>query len=301
MRRRALLGAVLAVAAFAWLLGRDEGGDVATFTREPLTAAELRWVRGYSRWAMELEAADLGTRTARSAFGDCGAVLRTTAGRPPSERLERVQAVVDDACVSLTSGVGEAAVRRGLARADESLSPLLLSASRPRATDSATVESRRSPLLGNVASEHARRDVEVVCWSDRDWRRFIREENAWSDSHDDPSVVDAMAYVDEGQIHMLLADCNLLGRLPDEAVADRTREGLIAAVYAVSVLSHEIQHFRLQDAGEAKVECAGAAALTRVARSLGLDARERGLLPDVYAESIRPDLPAAYREACRGV
>jgi hypothetical protein len=300
MRRRVLL-TLLAVVALAWLaVGGGDDDGAAAGADAPLSGPELRWLRGYARWAIELEEADLSKRAVRASFADCAAVLRTTAGRAPTARLARAQAAVDDACVSLTSGVGGTAVQDELGRADELLWPLLLSASSLPEHDEATSTSRSSPSLGALAGAHAGADVEVLCWSERDWRRLIREENAWWDSQDDPLEIDGLAQPEVGRIHMLLADCNLLGRLRGERFARRSREGLIDAVYALSVLSHELQHFRLPNATEAEVECAGARALTAVGRDLGLDAAERALLPGIYAESVRPDLPDEYRRRCRG-
>jgi hypothetical protein len=80
----------------------------------------------------------------------------------------------------------------------------------------------------------------------------------------------------------------LLGRLRHERVADRTQEGLITAADALATFSHEIQHFLLAHAAEAKVECAGAHALAHVGRAVGLDGRENDLLRSVYAESSVP-------------
>jgi hypothetical protein len=291
---------LLVAAAFAAaLFSLGDAGDATGARPAPLTPAELRWIRGYARWSIEVEAADLGKPAGRDGLIDCAAVLRSTAGRLPTERLREAAAFVDDACAALTSGQTETVVREDLAHADELLSPLLLSSTRLRETDEATVESRRSPVLGAIASAHAREAIEVQCWSERDWRRVIREDNAWSDTEDDYELVDGMAYLGEGRIQMLLGDCNLLGRLRDENVADRNREGLVAAAGALAVFSHEIQHFRLPDGTEAEVECAGAAALARVGRALGVDGRENDLLATVYAESIRPQLAHEYVKRCK--
>ncbi|NUT55457.1 MAG: hypothetical protein HOQ03_05685, partial [Thermoleophilia bacterium] len=190
------------------------------------------------------------------------------------------------------------AIRDDLVRADELLSPFLLSRVELRETNEATEESRGSTLLSAIASAHTGEDVVVLCWSDRDWRRLIHEENAWSDGHDDAGLVDGMAFVEDGRVHMLLPDCNLLGRLRDERLADRNREGLIDATRAVTVFAHELQHFRLPEGTEAEVECAAVEQAARVGRDLGLDGEENELIHEVYGETVRPELAAEYRRPC---
>lgn len=300
MRRRALLVLVVLAAVVAGLvgLGDDEGDATGAARLSPLTAPELRWIRGYARWSLEVAETPLGTAHGRSALADCAAVLRSTAGRAPTRRLREAGAFVDDACEALTSGRTQAAVEQDLARADELLSPLLLSSAQLRETDEATRESRSSIQLSAIASATANESIEVECWSDSDWHRLIREENAWSDLDDDYGLIDGIAFVEERQIQMLLVDCNLLGRLRDERVADRSREGLIDATRALAIFSHEVQHFLLPEATEAEVECAGVATLASVGRALGVDGRENDLLRTVYFQSVRPMLADEYRKGC---
>ena len=304
MRRRSLvllgLGVVAGLVAGVLALG-DTGGDAAGARPRVLTPPELRWIRGYARWAIEVYDAELGKPAVRAGLSDCDAVLRTDAGPAPTPRLREIEPLVQRACAALVAREPEERVLERLSDADDRLEPLLLSSVSLRETDDATVESRHAPALSAVASSDVGGEVEVQCWSERDWGRVIRENNAWADTHDEAAWIDGMAYWDSGRIYLLLGDCNVLGRLRHERIRDRTREGLIAAADALATFSHEIQHFVLPDATEAKVECAGAQALAHVGRALGVDGDEIQLLRSAYAESIRPQLSREYRVgACAG-
>ena len=303
--RRLALALLLLAAAAAVLAALDDDPAASSPVRAAvgsrtaaLTGAELRWIRGYARWSIELEDAVLGARAGRLPFADCAAVLRTTAGGAPTRRLEPAAAAVDHACAGITGDADEESIRADLDRADDLLAEFLLSTSELRETDEATTESRSSAMLGGIASARADADVEVLCWGDRDWRRLIREENAWSDDDDDAGLVDGLAFVEEGRIHMLLEDCNVLGRLRGERVSDRNREGLIDATRALTIFAHEIEHFRLPEGTESEVECAALVALERVGRPLGLDGDEIDLFRRVYDESVREDLDPEYRKGC---
>ena len=303
MRRRRLLlvlVALVSLVAGVELAVRTEGGTGATARPVMLTPPELHWLRGYASWAIAVYKADLGTAAGRARLSDCAAVLRTTAGPAPTQRLRETEPIVHEACEALVDGRQDQVFEQ-ISRADDRLEPLLLSSVSLPDTDEATVESRRASTLGAIASRDASTEIEVQCWSDRDWVRVVRENNAWEDTHDEAAWLDGVAYADSGRIYLLLSDCNVLGRLRDERVAERTREGLITAADALATFSHEIQHFLLPDATEAKVECAGAGALAHVGRALGLDGRENDLLRSVYAESSRPKLSAEYRSGpCPG-
>lgn len=303
--RRVVLALLLLAAVSAALAARDDEPAASAPVRgaagassAPLSETELRWIRAYARWSIEVGDAELGTPGVRQELADCAAVLRTTAGQAPTTRLAAAQAFAEGACSALTGGRTEAVVHRRIDRADDALWPLLLATSDLPVTDEATVVSRSSAALGTIASTYVGEDVEVLCWDDSDWRRLIREENAWSDLDDDPDYVDGLAFADEGRIHMLLEDCNTLGRLPLERLADRGREALIDAADAVTVFAHELHHFLVTEGTEAEVECAAVDALPRVARAFGLDRDERELIRKTYVESVRPELADEYREAC---
>jgi hypothetical protein len=265
--------------------------------RQPLTGPELRWIRGYARWSIAVHAQGLKP-TRRGLLRDCAAVLRVDAGPAPTRRLRSAAHHVERACQALAAGRPESVIADRLARADDQLTQLFLASTRLPASSQASVASRRSPALGAIAGELGGEKAEVRCWTYPDWRRVIREEAAWTDTPSEPHLVDGLADTGSGRIELLLEDCNLLERLEVEDVAARTREGLIAAADALSVFSHEIQHFRHPHAGEGAIECASAERLDDVGRALGLDGREIGLLRDAYVESVRPQLSHEYRVGC---
>lgn len=299
MRRRLV---VLALVVFALLAAaiRDVAADGTTAPSarsSPLTGAELRWIRGYARWSIQVDDAGLGP-AGREELRDCAAVLRTSAGPAPTQRIRAAKSHVDEACSAVLDGGSRGAVDEHLARADDELARLLFASSPLRVLDEASSDSRRSGTLAAIATSRAREEIVVQCWSERDWRRVIREEAAWTDSEDEPGLIDGLAEIGSGRIELLLEDCNLLGRLRDEHVALRNREGLIAAADALSTFSHEIEHFRDPDASEADVECAAVDGMADVGRALGVDGREADLLHAVYLENVRPQLGDEYVKSC---
>ena len=61
-----------------------------------------------------------------------------------------------------------------------------------------------------MASERAEEAVEVRCWTAADWRRVVREDNAWVDTADDPDELYGWQDDDTSRIHMRLDQCNEL-------------------------------------------------------------------------------------------
>jgi len=152
--------------------------------------------------------------------------------------------------------------------------------------------------LGELASAVSGESVEVRCWSQRDWRRLIVEENAWDASEEDPELLDGLALTDDGQMHLLLEDCNLLARLKHKDATELRGEEIVNAAYAVSILAHEIGHFVEPEADEATVECTVTETLPELADGLWLDAPEVRRLVRAYRAHARTELPEDYLKDC---
>jgi hypothetical protein len=180
----------------------------------------------------------------------------------------------------------------------EALGPLFLTSRALRVAPSPDDASHVDLRLGELASAVSGESVEVRCWSPRDWRRLIAEENAWDAAEDDPEMLDGLALTEDGQVHLLLEDCNLLGRLRHRDATELRGEELVDAAYAVSILAHEIGHFVEPDADEATVECTLTETLPELADGLWLDAAEVRRLARAYRAHVRPELPDEYLKDC---
>ena len=285
-----LLTALLALAAGC---GGSEEEAAPPARGAPLSPAELGWVREYSSWTIAVWDEELGPEPGPALVRECRARLAEV-GDPPTERLEPAAARAADVCPLLGR---RGSVRRALdvvEASDELVRPLFLDAQALRLRAGITSGSRADVDLSAVAAERAETAVEVRCWTPPDWRRVVREDNAWADTSDDPAELYGWQDDDTARIHMRLDQCNELARLRREDVHERSHDRQVEAADSLGTLAHEIQHFLLPDGDEDDVECAALHTLASVASDLGAARGEADTLARVYREDVYPELPDEY-------
>ena len=123
---------------------------------------------------------------------------------------------------------------------------------------------------------------------------MIAEDNAWNDGDMDGDTL--LGWQDESsdRIQLPLESCNVLSRLQQEGLARNDFLARFDAVNALGTLVHEIRHFLLPDADEAKVECAAMRSLARAGERLGLDPADAADIARFYREDVYPDQPEEY-------
>jgi hypothetical protein len=149
-----------------------------------------------------------------------------------------------------------------------------------------TDKSRVEPRLSQIGSSLVGEQIEVRCWSERDWRQLIEDRGA-----DSEPVYAGMAG-EGGPVDLAPEACTPLV----ESTYERLPKGDKAAsrlAYAIGVLSHELEHVR-GEGDEPTAECHGMQRLAGVARKLGLPANEAERLARVYWTEIYPDSDRDY-------
>jgi hypothetical protein len=302
-----------------------------------LRSPELEWVADYAAWVSgfldelsDEESARLTVLGDEDAFRryaeeserlrSCHARLDDRLDPAPTERLQRTLAGLRDVCTIVAPAVerlvgavrpdertgpyldaGQAVERAHLrwTEVDAALDALLLARGPLPRRGGAVSTSRVEPTLSRVAEHVADgRAAEVRCWSTADWRRVLEEEEAITDGELTVDTVGAFAILVTGTIHLQQDDCALLGRLAYEGRQPRggDRDDL---AYAVTTLSHEIQHL-VSPAGEAATECAGMQHAAEVAERLGATRAYAESLAARYWERFYPPPHEAYRSGeCR--
>jgi hypothetical protein len=286
--RRGLLLIVLAALASAGC-----GGSESARSGSPLSADELTWVRAYSVWSIEVYDEELGPAPGAALVRECerrvGAI-----GDPPTTRLQPAADRIAAVCPLLGAAGSYRRALDVVDAADDLIRPFLLDSNELPLVSRVTSHSRADTRLSGLASEMAGTPVEVRCWSPSDWRRYVGEENAWTDDDDVPDEIYGQQDDNDSRIHMRLLQCNRLLYLDDAEVLSWSEDAQTETADSVATLAHEIQHFVQPDAEEADVECGAARTLTRIAHRLGADSEEaRGLL-EIYRNEIYPDLPDEY-------
>jgi hypothetical protein len=299
VRRLAFLLAALAIVA-GGCMGDDDGiGPEDDLSR--LSSAELGWIRGYSSWSIAIYDHELGPPTGSRLVRVCRERLEEI-GPTPTERLQSALDMSGEVCPLL----GDDGTRRRaldlVDAIDDALRPLLRDEQELELGTGPSDGSRADTAFSAYATSVVGDPVEVRCWSEGDWRRVVIEDNAWNDVNDDPVTLYGWADDGDDRIHMRLEQCNAISRLAELGTADRSEAARSTAADALGTLAHEIQHFLLPDAGEAKVECAAVRAFATGAERLGLDRASAVALADFYRTEIYPEQPEEYtRGGCPAV
>lgn len=290
-----LLPLVLVATLGAASVGCRDGADSTPSTdTEPLTSAELGWIRAYSVWTFEIYDDELGPSTGARLVRACRHRLDEL-GPTPSKRLQGAADLAGSVCPLLAHRGMRRRALDAIESVDSLLLPLLRDEQPLQLRTGVTDRSRADTVLSAFATNVVDRPVEVRCWSAEDWRRVVGEDNAWNDASKD--FEELYGWADDGadRIHMRLGQCNKISRLEGEDVRARSRRDRIEAADSLGTLAHEIQHFLLPDADEAKIECASLLSLPDVGQRLGLDRASAIALAELYRTEIYPDLPSEYR------
>jgi hypothetical protein len=285
---------IAAVVALLAVAGCTEGASGPQADVEALTAAELVWVRAYSEWAIDVngdEYDDPGPATVTA----CKERLERV-GDPPSERLESAAKRAFDVCPLLTERGMRWRALETLSATDELILPFLRDEQHLTLARGATQESRADTRLSGVASDVLGYAVEVRCWGVDDWERVVKEDNAWNDDNESPFDLTGWSAADDDLIHLPLEACNDISRVEAGDAATWSRSEKIDASEAVETLLHEIQHFLLPDASEAKVECAAIRDLPAFAQRFAVTSAFAHELTDLYRAEVYPKLDDEYTQ-----
>ena len=285
---------LIAVAVVALVAAGCTGGEADTESAlAPLTDTELGWVRGYSAWTYEVLDDEFGTDAHAGVVRACARRLDEV-GAAPTDRLRAAAEAAAAICPLLGRDGARRRAYAAVYAADDLVLPLFLDEQELELRDGATTKSRADGRLSAVASADLDEPVEVRCWSPQDWLRVGGEDNAWTD--DDTRIEELAGWADPvtDRIHLRLNACNALARLSDRDVESWSDVQRSQAADALGTLSHEIHHFVLPDAEEAKVECEGIRAMASLGVQLDLDEEAAKALEDTYREEVYPDLPTEY-------
>ena len=296
LRRPAVAAFALAfVVAASGCTGESSTSGAAS--GEPLSAAELGWVREYSDWTIDVYDEEFDSRPGRDLVEECRERLAEV-GPPPADRLEPAWERSAAVCPLLSQAGSVRRAKDVVEGADDLVLPFFMDSRELPLRAEPTAASRADLRLAGIASKEADIAQEVRCWSDADWRRVVREDNAWEVESDDPDELYGWQDSDTDRIHMRLGQCNLLHRIGPEDVLSWDRDDQLEAADSLTTFVHEIQHLVLPDADEAEVECAAAAELSRFARRLGATSDEATLLARLYVTDLREELDPEYRADC---
>ena len=158
--------------------------------------------------------------------------------------------------------------------------------------------SRIEPLYGRVAGRIAGDEVEVRCWSRRDWRKLIREMERFTSGRVTFDVLGFVGFRDH-RANIAPGVCDALVALRYARIRPEGTKLRAALALAVGVLAHEAVHVS-GVANEARAECFGMQLVRRTAELLGVDERYAAALGEIYWSEIYPTMPREYRSrSCR--
>jgi hypothetical protein len=135
--------------------------------------------------------------------------------------------------------------------------------------------SRVEPRLSRVGSSLAGEEIDVRCWSRRDWREQIEDREA-----DTEHELAGMAS-EGGPVDLAPDACAPLVGIMYTRAKPATRKQEVVLAYSVGVLAHELEHVR-GELDEERAECFGMQRLAGVARELGLSADDARRLARIY-------------------
>jgi hypothetical protein len=148
--------------------------------------------------------------------------------------------------------------------------------------------SRVEPRLSRVGSTLVGKEIEVRCWSQRDWRQQIEDREANAE-HEFAGMAS-----EGGPVDLAPDACAPLVEIMYRHEKPVTREQEVVLAYSVGVLAHELEHVR-GELDEEIAECFGMQRLAGVARELGLPADEARRLARVYWTDVYLDSAQDYR------
>jgi hypothetical protein len=245
----------------------------------------------------------------------CSATFGDAVGRAPTSRLRDSEQGFRDSCASFREGVD--LMLRALDEQDPELADRARVAIEEAAKESAVAAgalppgekqalprrggvaeaSRIEPRLSHAAARVAEKKVEVRCWSERDWRKLMVEERAYTRGKVNESVL-GFASAGGARVNLAPSICRDLGRLVYARERPAVEQRLRELALAVATLAHESVHAS-GTADEPTAECHGIQLSARAARALGVGRTFAERLEQVYWAHY-DELPAIYHSPeCR--
>jgi hypothetical protein len=245
----------------------------------------------------------------------CGSTFDVVVGRAPTPRLRDSERSFRESCAHFRDGVdlmlravdeqdpelaGDARAAIEEAAKQSSIAAGALPPGEkqhlPRRGGLATV-SRVEPRFSRAASRVAEKDVEVRCWSERDWRRLMVEEDAYTRGKVNRSVL-GFASAGGSRLSLAPSTCRDLGRLAYAGERPTAGNRRLMLALAVVTLAHESVHLA-GVADEPTAECHGIQLSDRAARALGAKPAFAQELKDAYWDHYG-EIPTVYRSReCR--
>ncbi len=253
------------------------------------TPIEIAWLSKLGAWDSRLLG---GLQTSARAAG-CSAGLAQI-GRAPTARTARALVLFRQACSRFEraeTSAGGALLRE----ADQLLPPGEVRFLPVIAGQSAV--SRIEPRFGEIASALAGKQVEVRCWSRRDWSRLLREELSYTGGSVGYSTL-GFAGVDGSRANLAPQVCEGLVSLAYDHFRPVEAASQLMLAAAVVTLSHEPQH-SMGVADEATAECNAIQLAAGTARKLGASPAYAGSLVRTYWSRYQQELPAYRSAECR--
>jgi hypothetical protein len=287
---------VLVLVALVLLAPACAGESDSETSPDPLTPAELGWMRVYAAWTIDIYNGELGPDGGPLLVKECLA-RREKLGDAPSERLEPAAERAAAACPLLAHRGMHRRALDAVDEADDLIRPLLLEVQPLPLESGQTKESRADLDTSGWLTRELERPAEVRCWDDEDWPRVIEEGDAWTDDHTD--VDDLYGWADDAsdRIHMRLDQCNLIAAFrAHESSKSRARE--IETASALGTLFHEATHLEDMDLDEAEVECEVLYWFDLYAWELGGDTDRADRLARIFRTEVYPDQPEEYISDC---
>jgi hypothetical protein len=227
---------------------------------------------------------------------ECSEGLRREVGRPPTPRLARTLDVVEEACerygraanLLLEAGRGRGGGAKSAREAEEARQLMqraydMLPPGEAQAVpvvEGKSSETKIDPLYGRVAGEIAKDEAEVRCWSEQDWPRLIREEQAVTGIRVSADVL-GLTGIASKRINLSPTACGELDKLAYDHEQPEAADAKLFLAYGVATLAHEAQH-RAGIIKEDVAECYGLQRLRDAALSLGADATYADELATAY-------------------
>ena len=175
--------ALALVVAASGCTGESSTPDAAS--GDPLSVTELGWVREYSDWTIDVYDEEFDSPPGRELVEECRERLEEV-GPPPTDRLEPAWEWSAAVCPLLSQAGSLRRAKDVVEDADDLVLPFFIDSKELVLGESGTDRSRADLRLSALASTAVDISQEVRCWSDEDWRRLIREDNAWSVDSEDP-------------------------------------------------------------------------------------------------------------------
>jgi hypothetical protein len=290
-----------------------------------------RWSAGFARIGVEVSRFETAPEFDRVLRGEpravgryrrvlapirsCASTFGGSVGRAPTPRLRDSERRFRESCARFRDGVDlmlRAVGERDPGLADDARAAIEEAAKQsaiaagalppgekqhlPRRGGMARV-SRVEPRFSRAASRVAEKDAAVRCWSERDWRRLMTEEHAYTRGKVNPSVL-GFASAGGSRLSLAPSTCRGLAQLAYEGDRPVARSRRLMLALAVVTLAHESVHLA-GVADEPTAECHGIQLSERAALALGVEPALAEELKDAYWEHYG-EIPTVYRSReCR--